>query len=97
MTDPSTNDFIATLAGTYIASLQQAIDLIATTHPDLSPKKVVMEAERQADLAFETSMLIMAAAAADYEPGDRLTEIKAVAATLPGGEVLLANMQPHRQ
>ena len=47
MTDPSTNDFIATLAGTYIASLQQAIDLIATTHPDLSPKKVVMEAERR--------------------------------------------------
>lgn len=65
--------------------------------PDAASLVSSLEAERQADLAFETSMLIMAAAAADYEPGDRLTEIKAVAATLPGGEVLLANMQPHRQ
>ena len=96
MTDPFTNEFIAMLAGTYIASLQQAVDLITTTHPDLSPKEIVMEAERQADLELKTSMLIIAAAA-DYEPGDRLAEIKAVAATLPGGEVLLANKQSHRQ
>lgn len=95
MTNPFTNDFIATLAGTYIASLQQAIDLVAAENPDLTPKEVVVEAERQADLELKASILIITAAA-DCEPGDRLAEIKAVAAKLPGGEVLFANMQPYR-
>lgn len=96
MAEPFSNDFIATLAGTYIASLQQAIDLVMTTHPNLSPNEIVVEAERQADLALSTSILIIAATA-DCEPGNRLAEIKAVASKLPGGEVLLATMQPYSQ
>jgi len=89
MPDRFTDDFVVLLAGTYIASLQQAIDLISTTQPNLAKKDVVREAERQADMAHKASIQIMAPAG-DIEPDDRLEQIKAVASTLPGGEILVA-------
>ena len=93
MPDRFTNDFVVVLAGTYIASLQQAIDLISTMQPNLAPKEVVQEAERQADMALRASIQIMAPTD-DIEPGDRLEQIKMVATTLPGGEILLAMRRP---
>ncbi len=89
MPDRFTDDFVVVLAGTYIASLQQAIDLISTMQPILAPKEVVQEAERQADIALITSIQIIAPVE-DIEPGERLEQIKAVASTLPGGEILVA-------
>lgn len=92
MTDRFTDDFVEVLAGTYVASLQQAIDLISKTRPSLAPREVVKEAEREADMALKASLQIMEFAE-DIEPDERLEQIKAKASTLPDGEILLAMRQ----
>jgi len=85
--------FIATLAGTYVASLQQAMDLIASTQPNLEPRESLREAERQADMVLKASLQIMSLAD-DIEPCDMLAMIKEVAATVPGGAILFAIRTP---